>query len=511
MTTIRYRAWPAAKYLTYCLWRAWILVVYSAPLWTYFGRNDAGAYHWMYALSTIAFTVVAFALAFRWQASERLLDRNAIMIGAGSITSAGVILEYVGVYLLGSSATPPFFVGAILTGIGTAFISIRSGQIYSATNASIITTNTALAETAAGLTFFFAIGTVPLITLTIGAILPLMAAAMACLGEKSFKQGRTPISEQKNRSSQHKEHSAFIRFLVVVFALTMVATLTRNYSITISGSDASTLHSIVGISFVIALGFLFAIVACFVRSFSIGAFYYPLVLILAIALILTFSAFENTLLAGATIIFVYSVFSLLLWVLLSFLAKSDTWSPVQVFGYGRGVFALGSVVGWAIGIVLPDILEGRPEDAALGVILAFLLIALSMLVFRESDARRICGAVSFDGDANHESLHWHGDLQDQYASPAFGAKDDFHSDEEITADTNDEQKACTLEDFLGAHHLSAREREVFALMLTGRDARTIAAQLVISENTAKAHIRNIYAKTGVHTRQEFISATEHLR
>ena len=40
--------------------------------------------------------------------------------------------------------------------------------------------------------------------------------------------------------------------------------------------------------------------------------------------------------------------------------------------------------------------------------------------------------------------------------------------------------------------------------------RGIGEALVISDNTAKAHIRSIYAKTGVHTRQEFIDATEHV-
>ena len=51
---------------------------------------------------------------------------------------------------------------------------------------------------------------------------------------------------------------------------------------------------------------------------------------------------------------------------------------------------------------------------------------------------------------------------------------------------------------------------MFELMLRGRDAKSIGEALVISDNTAKAHIRSIYAKTGVHTRQEFIDATEHV-
>ena len=33
------RAWPAAKYLTYCFWRSWILVVYTAPIWSYVAND----------------------------------------------------------------------------------------------------------------------------------------------------------------------------------------------------------------------------------------------------------------------------------------------------------------------------------------------------------------------------------------------------------------------------------------------------------------------------------------
>lgn len=47
-------------------------------------------------------------------------------------------------------------------------------------------------------------------------------------------------------------------------------------------------------------------------------------------------------------------------------------------------------------------------------------------------------------------------------------------------------------------------------MLRGHDAKSISEALVISDNIAKAHIRSIYAKTGVPTRQELSVATEHL-
>ena len=59
--------------------------------------------------------------------------------------------------------------------------------------------------------------------------------------------------------------------------------------------------------------------------------------------------------------------------------------------------------------------------------------------------------------------------------------------------------------------LSPRETEVLPLALKGRTAERIASELCVSKSTVDTHLRRIYAKCGVHSRQELIDFSEQVR
>jgi DNA-binding NarL/FixJ family response regulator len=54
----------------------------------------------------------------------------------------------------------------------------------------------------------------------------------------------------------------------------------------------------------------------------------------------------------------------------------------------------------------------------------------------------------------------------------------------------------------GPDSLTARERDVVALIVEGRSNREIARQLFISEKTVSVHVSNLLAKLGVRSRAE---------
>ena len=56
--------------------------------------------------------------------------------------------------------------------------------------------------------------------------------------------------------------------------------------------------------------------------------------------------------------------------------------------------------------------------------------------------------------------------------------------------------------------LTEREAEILAYLARGRTKAYIADALFVTENTVRSHVRNIYSKLDVHTRQELLDLLE---
>ena len=61
------------------------------------------------------------------------------------------------------------------------------------------------------------------------------------------------------------------------------------------------------------------------------------------------------------------------------------------------------------------------------------------------------------------------------------------------------------------HRLTVREREVLGHLYMGKTNPEIAAELYISVNTVKKHIKNIYDKMGINSRMEVVHVVDSWR
>jgi DNA-binding CsgD family transcriptional regulator len=62
--------------------------------------------------------------------------------------------------------------------------------------------------------------------------------------------------------------------------------------------------------------------------------------------------------------------------------------------------------------------------------------------------------------------------------------------------------------FAQRYGLTRREAEIFAYLINGRTSIHISKTLFLSQNTVKGHLKNIYSKANVHTKQELIDCYE---
>ena len=73
----------------------------------------------------------------------------------------------------------------------------------------------------------------------------------------------------------------------------------------------------------------------------------------------------------------------------------------------------------------------------------------------------------------------------------------------FTKESGDYRKNLA-EELAAEHGLTNRESDILQLLAQGRDAAYISETLFLSRNTVKSYQKSIYAKLGVHSKQEII-------
>ena len=83
---------------------------------------------------------------------------------------------------------------------------------------------------------------------------------------------------------------------------------------------------------------------------------------------------------------------------------------------------------------------------------------------------------------------------------------DFDELSQIVTKSDDFEARC--QQIAETYGLTKRELEILAFALRGRTSERIARELVISKSTVDTHLRRIYSKCAVHSRQELLDLAE---
>lgn len=469
--------WPYLRFLGLGAWWAWIWLCYnSVEITRMFPAESQTSYVLqMYLFSTLGIAASMLAAAFLWKRATELVDKRFVVIGFGAFAGLSTILLGFSVVM---GAGVFFVLAALFTGVGTSVLCLKAGRIYGSVSLGDSLTAGAIALLFASLLYFVGVGLPEEWRLFYLASLPVVSGLLLSMGSADpFSSDESGAGEQRDRRSPERR---IYRKLVAASALVAVtAGVGKGVTSSLAGTE---LFAREGTIIVFSIGLIAVFIAIVVnRGDAVrGARQvYSALMVLGMAMMLaTCFGFDIAYL---------SIGKEALWLVLScfmaYLAFRFDLSPVRVFGLGQGAYFLASTGGWAVGSLIAPYYGDAVVRMGVGVGLAFLVVVVLVYVFPETDLKRVM-AWSVDGTGP-------GGRVVNTPSPA------------VEAD-----KAITPMGVARAadprYGLSQRELEILDLFAQGRSANWIADNLTISKNTVRSHLRAIYTKLDVHTRQELL-------
>ncbi len=184
--------------------------------------------------------------------------------------------------------------------------------------------------------------------------------------------------------------------------------------------------------------------------------------------------------------------TLLYWITLVNTAKRAQVSPILTFGL---LFVLCDVASSALGYLVPGFFPwvqsvGESNPLPIALACAFMLLVASM-AFLSSQAARSSAAASAAG-ADTSS-----------AAVAVGSRAEAELADDPATSANRIVGAIA-----GEFGLTPRETEVAQFLARGYSQKKISEVLVVSDGTTQSHVKSIYRKLDVHSKQEFIDLVE---
>lgn len=471
---------PALAHLGLGFHWAWtFLCFYSPTLFPPIGASVPKIHTFL----LVSISANALALILTAVAGARLnhSQRTALLIASCLAAVIGTALA-----ALGGGTAPYHSVllvsGAVLTGIGTAFILIGWGELYGSLGAGRASITTAASAVLAVATYFIVIflppfaGLSPAWGIACTALLPALSGALVWVSIRN-----TPVVEHPPLPrSATRGFPLPWRLAVGVGAYGVVFGLMRGITDLSAGGETFVpvgRFAVLGggiVALLIAVGALTSR-----RDLDFGFTYRPIMpLMVAGLLMLPFFGLGNATFARAIIGTSYSYLDILVWIVLSDLTFRIAKPATLVFGWGRGVMTLSVFAGWIVGFLIAnEMTVSATLLSALSLLSVFVLVVSAVMILNERDVFGLWGspeASAAVADNEKRPGQWR-------------------------------QRCLAIAETYG---LSPREEEVLLLLAKGRSLPFIRDELGIAGGTVQAHITHIYRKLNIHTRQQLIDLIE---
>lgn len=402
-------------------------------------------------------TWVLFWLVVGWFAPKLrpLRTSRALLVGLPLLQFAGTVALIVS--NRGETIDHAgWIVGLVLSAMGSAGVALLWGELFSSASreraASSIVASFALAA-------FFSYLVMNLrasVALVMTALLPLFSGAILWLTPEVWNAA-PPQREMPGRPS--------ILYKWLLWAVAIGAAFGLSNGIT--QADVSSLYY----SYYLVSGGAIALVVLLLdrflpKSLEYAAVYRVVGPLMVAGLLLLSLPSRYLSVAQIAIAASWVLVRMLTWIVLSDLTPRLRMPAARTFAWTLAALSIGRQIGWTISSGAGQ----SPNKVSFIVAGAVLLVVLTAsLLVKERDMAAIFGKSS--------------------------ARDENSPD--VWSDTS-----STIAEEFG---LSPKQEEVVRLLLQGYDNAYIQQSLYIAGSTLKAHLRDIYAKVGVHSRQELLA------
>lgn len=492
--------------LGYMLNRTWITTTFfSVVLFQrYATETMAGTANEVYRSSVMALALFLMAFA--------ALHRPVMALGQRrTFDYLGPALIGVGVALLvpslahGQAVDPgPLWASALFTGAGSALVLLALGRRFVGVDVRTCTVDVLWATVGSALLSLVIVYLPFAVALVVEALLPFLCVAalhqVPHAGQEGL-EGRSSLGETISPKMLAK-------LVACAGVLGIMTGITRDLYL---GSGSATLDQTFqmvnsAVPLVAALVLLGGIAGA--RRVDVETLYRPTVFVCTVAFALMPLTGGDIAVPFAVVSAGYTLFEVLVWVILSEVASRFQFTSVQVFGFGRAIVLLTGVIAGAL--IAGLLMRLQPGPALYSAVAAVAIVSISFLrtyvltssdlsVFDETEVDAESVEAAAQGEADPRARTGAESRAGTAGQPGKAAKP---GEKKVPF----QRKCAIIGDYYG---LTRRETDVFRLLAAGRNSTRIQEELMISAGTVNTHSHHVFQKLDVHSQQEVIDLFQH--
>lgn len=441
------------------LYRAWIEIVYVGT-WVPFPTLPLAGQD----LFDAAMVLALLACALLHRAIDPLFQKRKLLWLSAATVAIGSLANFTALWV---PAIAPYIAipSAVVCGVGIALLILAWSELYTCLSPYQVAVYYAASILFGAAVILLCRGFIMSYLGIISTLLPLASMACVLSGFKQMPPEHLPV---------RKKTSAPLPWMpIALMSLYAFAYGLRENELTAVMGPMSS-FGVVAASSIVLVG-----ITCFRDRFDLNVM--QRVALPAMACSLVFVSAYNYVggvFANLCASFSYTAFSILIFCLLCNISRRFGFSAVVLFGLERGVRAIFSLLGRLVdSAVITWCGHSVLSDLVMALTIAALVIAFALILWRGPSQRA------------------------GWPMPVIGESPDREgaTGNEPSAE---EELALTCSVIRRRYDLTPREEDVLLLLIQGKSIAEVAESLVIAKGTAKVHVRHIYEKLGVHSRNE---------